>query len=408
MSLLALPDAIDDRLLDALSPRELLRYSETCSTAYSIVQEYMKHAFCVDRLLSRYFNTAEIIRFRELQYLTGALISGSTAVQFFDRDTYPDSDLDVYVEHKFSRVLAEWLVEVGYKYTPLSQSRNMATLDAAFAANPPELNDLDSIPQPVDDVIFSKQGYAKSSLVLNFKKRDSQCTIQLMTSLTCPLQSILAFHSTCVMNIIAHDKAYSFFPKATFEERLSLRCYRESDASRELASRKYTLRGWSLINLSHTQYPEDVLPFGMRYVGDRACWTLRVHPVLELPRGHVEANSWNADALLRIDRTFPVMKSTIMTAPVLKFSYTLYPREAAIVRRRIWDDMLSLKESSGETSDMDTDYLRALKRNRGDEDKDAEKPEVLSQSYVPLETAFARLNIRYRFRALPRFKNVDV
>lgn len=104
-----------------------------------------------------------------------------------------------------------------------------------------------------------------------------------------------------------------------------------------------------MIKLPRIQYPANVSPFGMRYVGDRACWTLRVHPALELPRGHVEANSWHADASLRIDRNFPVMKSTIMTAPVLKFNYTLYPREAVVVRRRIWNDMLSLKEATDRT-----------------------------------------------------------
>ncbi len=116
----------------------MLRYSRTCKTAYYMVQDYMKRAFRVDRLLSRYFSPAEITHFRELQFVTGALISGSTALQFLDRDTYPDSDLDVYVQYRFIRLLTEWLVEIGYKYKPLSDSTDMATLDAAFTANPPE------------------------------------------------------------------------------------------------------------------------------------------------------------------------------------------------------------------------------------------------------------------------------
>ena len=188
------PENIDVCVLDALSPGELLRYSRTCKAAESNVQEYMKHAFCVDRLLSRYFTPTEILRFRELQCLTGALISGSTAVQFFDRATYPDSDLDVYVEHRLVRPLAEWLVEIGYKYTPLSQSANMATLDAAFGTNPPERGHVPEV--AAEDVFFSGQHYAKSSLVLNFEKKHPQRVIQLITSLTCPLQSILDFHSS--------------------------------------------------------------------------------------------------------------------------------------------------------------------------------------------------------------------
>ena len=122
----------------------------------------MKHAFCVDRLLSRYFTPAEILCFRELQCVTGALISGSTAVQFFDRETYPDSDLDVYVEHRYVRTLTDWLVKIGYKYKPLSDAANMATLDAAFAANPPE----QELPlHPSTGNIFAVQDYNKSSLI---------------------------------------------------------------------------------------------------------------------------------------------------------------------------------------------------------------------------------------------------
>ena len=97
----------------------------------------MKRVFRVDRLLSRYFNSIEILRFRKLQYLTGALISGSTAIEFFDRTIYPDSELDVYVELKFARTIADWLVEIGYKYRPLSKSADMAALDAALASEPP-------------------------------------------------------------------------------------------------------------------------------------------------------------------------------------------------------------------------------------------------------------------------------
>ena len=151
----------------------------------------MKRAFCVDRLLSRYFTPAEITRFRELQSLTGALISGSTALQFLDRDTYPNSDLDVYVEHRYVRCLAEWLVEIGYKYTPLSDSAEMATLDAAFAAESPERQW-----PPHHENIFGDGDYTKSTLVFNFEKRHQQCTIQLITSFNCPIQCILDFHSS--------------------------------------------------------------------------------------------------------------------------------------------------------------------------------------------------------------------
>ena len=76
----------------------------------------MRRAFSIDKLLSPYFTPTEVTQFRELQSQTGTLISGSTALQLFDRVTYSESDLDLYVEHRFSRALAEWLLEIGYTY----------------------------------------------------------------------------------------------------------------------------------------------------------------------------------------------------------------------------------------------------------------------------------------------------
>ncbi len=48
----------------------------------------------------------------------GMLISGSTALQFLDRTTFLESDLDIYVEHQLRRKIALWLVAIGYKYQP--------------------------------------------------------------------------------------------------------------------------------------------------------------------------------------------------------------------------------------------------------------------------------------------------
>lgn len=150
------------------------------------------------------------------------------------------------------------------------------------------------------------------------------------------------------MNIIAHDKAYSFFPLATFEQRRSLRCYKEgSDVNRDLAVQKYSLRGWSVVNATRRQRQfGTAFPLDMRYVGDRACWTVSVHPTLELPHGFVEGNSWSM-AVPR--RTAPVMQTRIRAAQVLRFAYTLSLEEAKAVNVRIWDQVLSSNNASGRT-----------------------------------------------------------
>ena len=64
-------------------------------------------------------------------------------------------------------------------------------------------------------------------------------------------------NKACVMNVITHDTAYSFFPWATFEERRSLICL-DGDDIREKAFRKYSDRGWmDLCDAERPASPEN-------------------------------------------------------------------------------------------------------------------------------------------------------
>jgi hypothetical protein len=59
------------------------------------VKDYFARAFNIEKRLSRYFDDPK--SFRKLQAETLTVISGSTALQFFQRNFYPESDLDLYV-----------------------------------------------------------------------------------------------------------------------------------------------------------------------------------------------------------------------------------------------------------------------------------------------------------------------
>ena len=160
----------------------------------------MRRAFSIDKLLSPYFTPTEVTQFRELQSQTGTLISGSTALQLFDRVTYSESDLDLYVEHRFSRALAEWLLEIGYTYAPLPESENVRSLEEAFKRNPPKRP---HVPDMFSgDIVFGSAGedYFKAPFVFSFEKQNPYRKIQLITSLQAPLQRILSFHSSTSLN----------------------------------------------------------------------------------------------------------------------------------------------------------------------------------------------------------------
>jgi hypothetical protein len=73
----------------------IVRFQRICRQAQSAVKDYLARAFNIDRHLSRFFDNPKA--FRKLQAETATAISGSSALQFFQRTFYPESDLDLYV-----------------------------------------------------------------------------------------------------------------------------------------------------------------------------------------------------------------------------------------------------------------------------------------------------------------------
>lgn len=102
------------------------------------------------------------------------------------------------------------------------------------------------------------------------------------------------------MNMITHNKAYCFFPRATFGEHrrsLEVNPYRSgSDTIRVTkAFEKYKSRGWTIIPYATREDfdgPNAAFPHGLRRVGDSKCWTIPLSPDIDLPDGHAESNAW--------------------------------------------------------------------------------------------------------------------
>lgn len=80
-------------ILQYCSPLTLLRFKRTCRLASAAVEDYMKLAFNINRCLARFFD--DPVAFRSLQARTGTVISGSAALQFFDRTLYADAGMHV-------------------------------------------------------------------------------------------------------------------------------------------------------------------------------------------------------------------------------------------------------------------------------------------------------------------------
>ncbi|KAI0076914.1 hypothetical protein K474DRAFT_1622018 [Panus rudis PR-1116 ss-1] len=326
-------DLLHGRIFDDCHPSALLCFRATCRRAYYAVEYYIRRMWNIHRFLSRYFDNP--LEFRQLQAQTGMLISGSSALQFFDRTFYPGSDLDLYVPMVYREEVGNYLLDCGYTYTPHG-TQNTEFHEAVWESR--IVNAITSYFIPGVAGIFN---FLKSKVNPATEERE-WLKVQVIVSANCPVASVLYFHSTCVMNLISFEAAYSLYPRATLEERKSLICQSRS-INREEAIDKYRQRGWELINgiegfhdakLFHVSLPNSRVPSATRWVGDRHCWTMQLDTSgimlrslqstprsKPLSRDPALGNSWKVD-LDRLEYPYKAsMTFTPVQSPFLYFGY---------------------------------------------------------------------------------------
>jgi len=120
------------------------------------------------------------------------------------------------------------------------------------------------------------------------------------------------------MNLISHSHAYSLYPKATFEDRVSICMSAPTSIShteldkRKAARDKYVHRGWLIVpapTAAAYLCPNSEFRNGLRYVGDPQCWIVPLEPLPEtkdlnrfvpvcLRDDAVRSNVWKNNSIL--------------------------------------------------------------------------------------------------------------
>ncbi|KAI0674150.1 hypothetical protein C8Q78DRAFT_966847 [Trametes maxima] len=267
------------RLFSHCTPGTVVNLSRVNRCIRNSSMDYKSRAFNINKRLSRFFDHPNT--FRSLQKQTAAIISGSFALQFFDRTYYEESDLDLYVHPDSSCILlGQHLIESeGYLFIPYSWQ--LEDYDD-------EVRRLyDRMHLPISDIEDSKElehAYKLRSVrtVYNFvRARDpisyGKRKVQLIVCRSSPMASLMDFHSTCVMNVITYNAGFSLYPFATFELKVSL-VLNDRETNAPAALRKYTKRGWKNIasDSALVQYLER-RAFNLdmpRWVCDGYSWTI--------------------------------------------------------------------------------------------------------------------------------------
>lgn len=339
---------IYDLILCDLSPRTLVWLSRTCRRAHEAVTRFVGRAYNINRHLSRYF--PDPLAFRSLQARTGLVISGSNALQFLDRSFYPESDLDLYAHPGHVYEALEWLESVGYKFQPTSWQYQDWHDDVS--------TDWDGTERRIDRHgqmtinLEPNMVYSDVAGVYTFTRPAAMDTetvmlkVQIIATKCNPIQTITQFHSTCVMNIITFDAAYSFYPVTTFEERMAIQI---PGSNRLDAVAKYVQRGWrvyAVFGPEHVNHPKLFLLNEKRWVGDRHCWSIPLDTTGVTPRPALslssERFSWDPSIQngWRMECEgdsatghVPAMRTHLVMATVFRYNYSLPDLELAKVIR---------------------------------------------------------------------------
>ena len=116
------------------------------------------------------------------------MISGSAALQFFNRCTYSGSGLDIYAHMRHRLEVGSWLICEGYAFVPNSKQEPVF-YDAARSKI----------------VVENKADYFMRGVagVFNFVKKGKECPgdeaerkVQLIIAARTPMEIILYYHSS--------------------------------------------------------------------------------------------------------------------------------------------------------------------------------------------------------------------
>jgi hypothetical protein len=193
------------------SPGAIFCFGKTSRTSHALVKAYAARVWNVDRHFGRFFSDPRA--FRELQARTGTLVSGSNALQFFDRSFYPESDLDVYLHRGREREVGNFLLADGYTFQPTArqfeefseQERNTWHRDQRPFRFPVASScfrsamDLDEEYKPAKSwgLLF----------VLYFSKLSvtgAELKVQLLIAEHSPMEAVLRFHSSTCTSPVYH------------------------------------------------------------------------------------------------------------------------------------------------------------------------------------------------------------
>ncbi|MCJ1402670.1 hypothetical protein MMC11_005890 [Xylographa trunciseda] len=235
------------RLCFYLGIAEIIALTRTCRKLSSLYRQILKFEWNILPRLRRFVDNPEGLLSKLGQ--CEALISGSFALQFFERVTWRESDLDLFVrDGNGAEDLCEYLENVEKcELVSINDNESYSMVDLVVTQTYTRLSNLDG----------------------------SSCKIQVVRTEFIPVQAILrGFYTSAVINFISWNKAYSMFPSPTFIDHKTYLTRKPDDYLGGLLA-KYSERGWRSQEVLWPEEEKSSHPIQRsRRVADRLSWII--------------------------------------------------------------------------------------------------------------------------------------
>ncbi|KAF7968778.1 hypothetical protein HWV62_29326 [Athelia sp. TMB] len=343
---------ITDIIITDFSAADMVNFQYTCKSTCRAVRAFKQIAFHPDRLLCHFFAHPEL--FRLMQARTGSVLGGAAALSFFARTTHEETEMELFVNPGHGYEVARHLIDTqGYSFMPYG------------TATPQEFKhgSKEGDSDRVEAQHYQESVYAIRAIdnIFRFVKdedsSDPQVVFVIMTT-RCALHTILNSHSTASMNIISHDMAVSFYPRATFlqneNQELFWNMLHRRDES-EHAMSEYESKGFTKVSWRNRGEARALFMTGRsRRVGDEHCWTISFKsPTPEstnalsktsppVTRNLLYENTWKMVGA----GSFMQMKFCVVSLPIFRYSYTVSEDSDAAAMRDFYEDQWQLEKAA--------------------------------------------------------------
>ncbi|MCJ1371710.1 hypothetical protein MMC20_002929 [Loxospora ochrophaea] len=204
---------IFDQICSYLHPADIFALQRSCKKLSNVYNVLLRTQWNVDRGLRRFVKDPR--RLRSLLGEHDALLSGSVALQFFERTTWPECEMKVFVEKGAkTEAFHTYLREEGYSLITTREDGVGLRKDPLVV-----LVNLSTHSNDRRTHIVTASLKIETYVRLN-KSQSMQSEIQIWSATSPALTTILASQvTTTLANLIAWNKAYSLFPLSTFVHR---------------------------------------------------------------------------------------------------------------------------------------------------------------------------------------------